>query len=110
MGYVYLILEVDKDGNEAHKIGITKNDPSARVKQLQTGNSRKISILNLYESPNYKTVEKWLHKKYEMLKTESGNEFFTVPNDDVINFKSMCKKIDETAQMLIKENHFFKGY
>jgi hypothetical protein len=36
MGYVYLFLEVDKEGNEAYKIGITKNEPIKRVKQLQT--------------------------------------------------------------------------
>lgn len=36
MGYVYLILEVDKNGDERHKIGISKNDPNKRNKQLQT--------------------------------------------------------------------------
>jgi len=108
MGYVYLILEVDKDGNEAHKIGITKNDPYKRLKQLQTGNSRKISIINLYESNNYKTVEKWLHKRYECLKTESENEFFTLLDEDVINFQKTCKKLDDTITLLLKDNPFFK--
>ena len=63
MGYVYLILEVDKDGYERHKIGITKNNPEKRVKQLQTGNSNVIRLLHTYESKNYKHVEKWLHNR-----------------------------------------------
>jgi hypothetical protein len=36
MGYVYLLFCVNKDGSEGYKIGITKNDPNKRVKQLQT--------------------------------------------------------------------------
>ena len=36
MGYVYLLLQIDFDGNCSHKIGITKNDPNKRLKQLQT--------------------------------------------------------------------------
>ena len=50
MGYVYLLLQTDIDGHESHKIGITKNDPKLRVKQLQTGNPNKISLLRQYES------------------------------------------------------------
>ena len=36
MGYVYLLLCVESNGVEHHKIGITKNPPIKRVKQLQT--------------------------------------------------------------------------
>ena len=35
MGYVYLFLEIDSAGQETYKIGITKNDPNKRIKQLQ---------------------------------------------------------------------------
>lgn len=45
MGYVYLLLETDKDGNERHKIGITKNWPEKRVKQLQTFHNLWIFII-----------------------------------------------------------------
>ena len=49
MGYVYLILEIDKNGEETYKIGITKNDPIKRQKNLQTGNPNKIQVLNFYD-------------------------------------------------------------
>ena len=65
MGYVYLLLQIDFDGNESYKIGITKNDPKKRVKQLQTGNPNKISLHRKYDSKNYLKVERWLHRKYQ---------------------------------------------
>jgi hypothetical protein len=46
MGYVYLLLQIDFDGNESYKIGITKNDPNKRVKQLQTFSQIDIFIIN----------------------------------------------------------------
>jgi len=108
MGYVYLLLETDKDGNERHKIGITKNWPEKRVKQLQTGNSNVIRLLQTYESPNYKKVEQWLHSRFSGLKTETNNEWFKLNDDQVLGFQDICKKLDETIQLLLKENPFFK--
>lgn len=108
MGYVYLILEVNENGNESHKIGISKNHPEFRVKQLQTGNSNKIDILKFYNSKNYKRIEKWLHNRYSTKKTLSENEWFKLNDDEVINFIETCKKIDDTINMMLKENPFFK--
>lgn len=45
IGYVYLLLQIDTDGHESHKIGITKNDPELRVKQLQTFSQIDIFII-----------------------------------------------------------------
>lgn len=103
MGFVYLLLEVDKDGNERHKIGITKNDPELRVKQLQTGNPAKISVLTFYESINYLKVERWMHKRYSD-KTEADNEWRNLTNEQVTSFLLECKKADETISFL-KENN-----
>lgn len=108
MGYVYLILEIDKDGNERHKIGITKNNPEKRVKQLQTGNSNVIRLLQIYESSNYKKVEQWLHNRFSNHKTEANNEWFFLSDEQIFGFQDTCKKLDETIQLLLKENHFFK--
>jgi len=109
MGYVYLILETDKDGlGERHKIGITKNSVEKRLKQLQTGNSNIIRLLQAYESPNYKKVEQWLHSRFSTKKTEANNEWFNLTDEDVLGFQSICKKLDETIQLLLKENHFYK--
>lgn len=108
MGYVYLILEVDKDGNERHKIGVTKNSPEKRLKQLQTGNSNIIRLLHTYESVNYKRVEKWLHGRYRWKQTEAENEWFTLSDDEVLGFITECEKADTTIKILLKENPFFK--
>jgi hypothetical protein len=107
MGYVYLFLEVDITGNEAFKIGITKNSPNIRIKQLQTGNSRKISLLNSYESDNYLNVERWLHKKY-FTKTEAGNEWRSLTTEEAMLFQENCKKADETVTYMKANNPFYK--
>lgn len=108
MGYVYLILEIDKDGNERHKIGVTKNAPEKRVKQLQTGNSNIIRLLQAYESPNYKRVERWLHGRYSWKQTEAKNEWFNLSDNEVTNFIKECKMADVTIDLLLRENPFFK--
>jgi hypothetical protein len=108
MGYVYLLVEIDKDGNERYKIGITKNDPEKRVKQLKTGNSGVVRLLQAYESPNYKKIEQWLHGRYKWKQTEAKNEWFNLTDDEVMNFLDECKKADTTIQFLLKENPFFK--
>jgi len=100
MGFVYLILEVSSSGNESHKIGISKNDPTKRVKQLQTGNSNKLSLLTYYESKTYKEVESWLHSRYSRYKTLADNEWFILPDEVVQSFLSTCQKVDETINLL----------
>lgn len=108
MGYVYLILEVNQHGEEYHKIGISKNSPEKRVKQLSTGNPNEIRLLNSYESINYKRVEKWLHSRYSTKKTLADNEWFNLTNEQVLGFIDTCKKADETISLLLKDNPFFK--
>jgi hypothetical protein len=108
MGYVYIILEVDKNGDEAHKIGVSKNPPERRVKHLQTGNSNKLTLLKTYETKNYIKVENMLHGRYSSKQTLSKNEFFKLDDNEVNGFIDLCKKLDETIQLLLNENPFFK--
>ena len=107
MGYVYLTLETDKNGDEAHKIGVSKHPPEKRIKQLQTGNSNKLSVLKCYESKNYVKVEVMLHARYSYKQTLAMNEFFKLSDDEVIGFLDTCKKLDETIQLLLRDNHFY---
>jgi hypothetical protein len=108
IGYLYLLIEVNEKGEEHHKIGISKNNPEIRAKKLQTGNSNKIDVLRIYESKNYKSIEKWLHSKFYNKRTLSENEWFKLSDEDVINFLDTCKKMDDTIEMLIRENSFYK--
>lgn len=106
MGYIYLLLEVDKHGEERHKIGITKNDPNKRNSGLQTGNSDKIRVLKFYESPNYLKIERILHRKFS-LKTSAGNEWRNLTNEEVMGFLGECKKADDIVSLLIRDNPFY---
>jgi hypothetical protein len=108
MGYLYLLLEVDKNGNERHKIGITKRNVDIRCKELQTGNSNVISLLKTYETNNYIKLEKWLHGNFHPQKTEADNEWFTLTDDQVTNFIAECKKADEIITFMKENNPFYK--
>ena len=107
MGYVYLFLEVDGSGHEPYNIGITKNDPNKRIKQLQTGNPRKIQLLKTYRSENYLKVEGWLHRKYA-IKTEAENEWRSLTNEEVFSFLKDCKEADDNINFLLQNNPFYK--
>jgi hypothetical protein len=107
MGYVYLMLQIDFEGTESYKIGITKNDPKLRVKQLQTGNPNKISLHRMYESKNYLKVEQWLHRQYQT-RTEAKNEWRTLTNEQVFSFLNDCKTADENVQFLLDNNSLYK--
>jgi hypothetical protein len=108
MGYVYLLLQTDIDGHESHKIGISKNDPNLRIKQLQTGNPNNISLLKQYYSKNHLKVEQWLHRKYSNQTTEAKNEWRILTDEHVFSFIDDCKEADETIKFLLENNSFYK--
>ena len=107
-GFVYLIVEVNEKGQEKFKIGITKNNPKERLKKLKTGNSNELEVLKFYESENYKRIEKWFHMKYASRKTIAKNEFFSLTDDQVINFIKDCKEIDSIINLMKEQNPFYK--
>jgi hypothetical protein len=108
MGYVYLLLETDKNGDERHKIGITKNPVEKRIKQLQTGNSNIITLLHTYESEHYRNVEHMLHRKFVNQKTETKNEWFHLEDEQVLNFTKTCQEIEKVVVLLKDNNPFYK--
>jgi hypothetical protein len=108
MGYVYLLLQIDTDGLEKHKIGITKNDPQLRVKQLQTGCPNKISLLRKYYSKNYLKVERWLHRKHSGCKTEAKNEWRVLPDEFVFSFIKDCEEADDNIKFLLENNSLYE--
>ena len=107
MGYVYLILQTDSNDLESYKIGITKNEPKLRLKQLQTGNPNKLTLLKSYDSVNYLKVERWLHRKYSTTKTEASNEWRNLTNDNVRDFIYECELADATIKFLLENNSLY---
>ena len=108
MGYIYLLLSVDINGNEFFKIGVTKRDINKRISELQTGNSDKIQLLNHYQSENFKKVEKMMHLKYSAFKTEANNEWFSLQTEHVVSFLENCKEADQTISFLLENNPFYE--
>ena len=60
MGYVYLIEDID---NNRYKIGVTKN-LKRRLKNLQTGNSNQIKLIDSFETEYPFRLETMLHNRF----------------------------------------------
>ena len=61
--YTYFIIENEDNEHCRVKIGFSKN-PGNRIRNLQTGNSRKLALMGWIECED-SSLEKRLHKKYE---------------------------------------------
>lgn len=102
-GHVYLL---NAWPTNRYKIGFTKNSVEKRIKQLQTGNPDEITKVHVYETVNYKKVEKWLQKCHKGKKVEG--EWFELTDEDIFGFLDECKKADETITLLLRDNPFYK--
>jgi len=100
MRSVYLIR--GDDGK--YKIGIAKN-PSQRIKQLQTGNSDKLQLIETYQSENAFKIETTLHNQYAHVRNEG--EWFDLSISEEIIFIEKCKQIDDTITSLRNMGNVF---
>lgn len=107
MGMVYLLCELSD--NERFKIGTTKRDIYKRIKELSTGNSHEIHLVNKFESEYYRKIESWLHRRFVSYKTiDGGTEWFDLPVNEVVDFTKTCMEVEETIKYLMETNPFFK--
>jgi hypothetical protein len=102
MGFVYLIQAYD---TLTYKIGVSKNNPNGRLKQLSTGNHSELRIIETYESRHYRKIESWLHRKFYNCRL--NGEWFDLTDNDVIEFNSHCEKAENTINVLLKDNPYF---
>lgn len=111
-GSVYVIKEDDvKDSNGNVKIGVTKNDPEVRCKQLQTGNSRKLSLEHSEPTSNPYLVERETHEKLQNQGQHVRGEFFDTPSKNAINTISEVKKqIEDNTFMNPDEDGWVTPY
>lgn len=103
-GYVYLICD---PSNDTFKIGVTRDINSNRLKKLQTGNSAELHIVSTYKCDYPFRLEKMLHSKlsnYRVL-----NEWFDLPTDIVVNFKSVCNKMNSVINVMLNNPFFVKN-
>jgi hypothetical protein len=100
MRSVYLIR-----GNDGrYKIGIAKN-PQQRIRQLQTGNSDKLRLIDAYQSENASKIESALHMQYSYGRTIG--EWFDLSVSDEASFIKRCKLIDESINYLKQTGNIF---
>lgn len=85
--------------NNRYKIGIAKN-VNQRIKQLQTGNSEEIKLIETFESEYANKIEKALHNKYSYVK--KTGEWFTLSVSEEVNFINECKRIENNIKTLIE--------
>ena len=100
MRSVYLIR-----GNDGkYKIGIAKN-PSQRIKQLQTGNSDELQLIETYQTENAYKVESALHHQYGHVRQHG--EWFDLSISDEASFKQKCERIDKSIMILKRMGNAF---
>lgn len=104
--YVYLMSSIEPNGLLSYKIGVSGN-PKKRLKNLQTGNPNKISLLRSYESKHYLKVERWMHRQYFDSKTEAKNEWRTLNDNQVFSFIKDCEKAEDYIKFLLENNSLY---
>lgn len=89
--YIYIIT----DGDNNFKVGLTKSTPEKRLKQLQTGHPKKLSIHSYFKVPVEKVfeLETAAHKELQSRYQKRG-EWFKNGNGWYINLlvDMICEK------------------
>lgn len=101
MKEIYLIQSIE---NSYYKIGVSKN-PKKRIKELQTGNSSKLKLVESYPSQYAHKIEKTLQRRYNHLRKEG--EWFDFSLLDGVSFKEECQKLNERYDFLKKSGNVF---
>lgn len=101
MKFVYLIQSLE---DSYYKIGVSKH-PQKRIKELQTGNSSELRLVEMYQSEFANSIEKTLQRRYSHLRKEG--EWFDMGITNEVSFLNECKQIEETLTFLKKNNSVF---
>lgn len=101
MKYIYLIQSLE---NSHYKIGISKN-PQRRIKELQTGNSSELRLVEVYQSEYAEKIESALHRRYSHIHKEG--EWFDMSITNEVSFVAECQKIEENIVLLKKSGNVF---
>lgn len=101
MRFVYLIKNTEDD---SYKIGIAKK-PTQRIKQLQTGNSSELILIETYQSELSSKIEKVLHRNYGSSKKRG--EWFSLSIVDELDFIQICEGIEKNIRFLQDNGNVF---
>lgn len=99
---LYFIKSEDKQKNANGimiiKIGVSKN-PIFRLKELQTGNHNKLTLIKTIQCENYRKLETEMHKLYK--NNNTCGEWFEF---SINEFYSCIDKAEELAEKINKEH------
>lgn len=89
-GILYLICD---PLNDSYKIGVTtRKNVDKRLKELQTGNSSSLFVMQTFYSKHLFQLERVLHKHFYGKK--ELNEWFKLDADDCKYFLDNCRKYE----------------
>lgn len=100
MRFIYLI-RCDLSGH--YKIGIAKSIQS-RIRQLQTGQSSTLTLIDSFESEYASKIEKTLHNLFSYCRLEG--EWFDFSAKEISQFHDLCLKTDNNFKFLNKTSNF----
>ena len=101
MKHIYLIQSLE---NSHYKIGVSKH-PIKRIKELQTGNSSELKLVDTYQSEFAHQIEKALQRRYSHLHKEG--EWFDMSISNEVSFRRECQQIEENLVLLKKSGNVF---
>lgn len=112
MSFIYLITSLEKDCviddcEKIYKIGVSKHELT-RLKQLQTGSSKKLKIVKTFKSEFPYKVESNLHAFFKH-KHEEG-EWFRLNNSDLERFEGLCEQYEKNFKFLINQEFYQKQF
>lgn len=100
-GYVYL-LRIPETG--VYKIGVSI-DVEKRIKQLQTGNTEEITLVNKFYSNYPYKIESNLHRRYGVQAIKG--EWFYLEQKDVDTFIQNCTTYERGFKALDEMGNVF---
>jgi hypothetical protein len=101
MKFVYLIQSLEEG---YYKIGVSIH-PKKRIKELQTGNSAELKLIEVYRSEFANQIEKSLQRRYSHLRKEG--EWFDMSISHEVSFLKECRQIEENLILLKKSGNVF---
>ncbi len=102
MAKVYLIGIPDEG---LYKIGYTTRNIDKRIDEVQTGNPKKIEMIELFETKHHVKLEGWMHRLYAPKRLEG--EWFELTSEDIDNFSGDCQRGHDILEVLINSGNPF---
>jgi len=100
---IYLINQINTN---KYKIGVTKNNVSLRVKQLQTGSSESLTTITEFETNYGFKLESILHRHYDCKKTIG--EWFELSEQDITTFLKTCETYENNFKIIEEQNTYYQ--